>query len=149
MIRFSIISAMISGLFGATASAGTCDVDRGELGGQLLEIAEFPLQPAPHEFGAKMLLEPSFLGTSQEEITIPAGRDEWGNVVRPEQVVVRDVPSMFHPETVRVRRGASAGLDIEPSGSFALLDDTGRQVCQFETWQNYSDWHYGYLRPQP
>ena len=149
MIRVLLTSATLAILHSVSASAETCDVDRQTLGSQPVEIAELPLQPAPHEYGAKMLLEPSLLGTSQEEITIPAGRDEWGNVVRLEQVVVRDVPSLFTPEIVRVRRGASAEFNTEPSGSFATLDEAGQQICQFPTWQDYSDWHYAHLRPEP
>ena len=131
------------------AHAEECDVPRHERGHHFGQIAELPLTPSPYKHETMMAEEPSFIPEHIELITIPARRDELGNVIAPEVTEPRHVPNLFTGAYVQVRLSEATSSEESPSGPFALLDETGRQICQFATWQDYSDWRYAHLRPTP
>ena len=124
--------------------AGECEADR-----RLDTLAELPLTAAPHSYRTVTSGVPSFLERHEEEVAVPAMRDEWGNILVPATTKIRIIPSMFHGGAIRVRISERQdGGDGNRMG-YALLDEDGRSLCHFSSLDEYTDWRYAHLRPDP
>ena len=143
VIVFRLLFILIISLPTLSHATG-CEADK-----RLDTLVELPPTAAPHSYRSVTSGVPSFLDRHEEDVAVPAVLDKWGNVLIPTTIETRVIPSLFHGGAIRIR--LSEGRSGGNSGTlgYALLEEDGASVCHFSSLDDYTDWRYAHLRPDP